>query len=113
MRETHKSIPCKACRICKECLFSITLQQNKIIMSKIDYYQIALDKAKELGYDTIRYCGERDGWKYFNIFNWITRGHKLGLPHIIKISADCKSIILIQERSEILWAIMQKKLHGS
>lgn len=30
-------------------------------MSKIDYYQIALDKAKELGYDTIRYAGEREG----------------------------------------------------
>ena len=81
-------------------------------MSKIDYYKIALDKAKGLGYDTIRYCGERDGWKYFNIFNWKTRGHKLGLPHIIKISTDCKSIIFVQERSEILWAIKQKKLQG-
>jgi hypothetical protein len=94
-------------------LFFNNFATKQNIMSKIDYYQIALYKAKELGYDTIRYCGERDGWKYFNIFNWITRGHKLGLPHIIKISADCKSIILIQERSEILWAIMQKKLHGS
>lgn len=49
-------------------------------MNKIDYNQIALSKAKELGYDTIRYCGERNKWKYFNIFNWSTRGHKLGLP---------------------------------
>ena len=81
-------------------------------MNKIDYNQIALSKAKELGYDTIRYCGERNKWKYFNIFNWSTRGHKLGLPHIIKISVDCKSIILIQERYEILWAIEQKKLQN-
>ena len=66
-------------------------------MNKINYNPIALLKAKELGYDTIRYCGEREGWK-------------LGLPHIIKISIDCKSIILIQERSEILWAIKQKNL---
>lgn len=79
-------------------------------MNKINYNPIALLKAKELGFDTIRYCGEREGWKYFNIFNWRTRGHKLGLPHIIKISIDCKSIILIQERSEILWAIKQKNL---
>ena len=81
-------------------------------MNKIDYDQIALSKAKEHGYDTIRYYGERNKWKYFNIFNWSTRGHKLGLPHIIKISVDCKSIILIQERSEILWAIEQKKLQN-
>ncbi len=30
-------------------------------MSKIDYYQIALDKAKEMGYDIVRPAGERDG----------------------------------------------------
>lgn len=36
-------------------------------MNKIDYDQIALSKAKELGYDTIRYCGERDGWKYYRL----------------------------------------------
>lgn len=33
------------------------------VMSKIDYYQIALDKAKEMGYDIVRPAGERDGWK--------------------------------------------------
>lgn len=27
-------------------------------MSKIDYYQIALDKAKEMGYDIVRPAGD-------------------------------------------------------
>jgi hypothetical protein len=39
-------------------------------MNKIDYNQIALSKAKELGYDTIRYAGEREGWKYFHLIKY-------------------------------------------
>ena len=45
-------------------------------MSKIDYYQIALDKAKELGYDTIRYAGKRNGWRYFHLIKYSLIGKK-------------------------------------
>ena len=45
-------------------------------MNKIDYDQIALSKAKELGYDTIRYCGERDGWKYYRLVKACLIGKK-------------------------------------
>jgi hypothetical protein len=107
MRETHKSIPCNACRICKECNFSITLQQNKIIMSKIDYYQIALDKAKELGYDTIRFAGVRKGWRYFHLIKYSLIGKKVGLPKYVRI--DCNGIVLrLEERDDIIWALHQE-----
>ena len=49
-------------------------------MSKIDYYQIALDKAKEMGYDAILNAGERDGWHYFGLVSYMLIGHKLGKP---------------------------------
>ena len=77
------------------------------IMSKIDYYQIALDKAKELGYDTIRYCGERDGWKYFSIVKSWLISHKIGLPKFLKISINGKNITMAEGWDETTWAIQQ------
>lgn len=87
--------------------FSITLQQNKIIMSKIDYYQIALDKAKGLGYDTIRYAGKRNGWRYFHLIKYSLIGKKVGLPQYVRI--DCNGIVLnLEERDDIIWALHQE-----
>jgi len=77
-------------------------------MSNIDYYSIALKKAKEMGYDTIRPAGERDGWRFFIYFRWATRGHKLGLPHVMQISENGKEIAFVEDRDVILWAIRQK-----
>lgn len=76
-------------------------------MNKIDYNQIALSKAKELGYDTIRYAGEREGWRYFHLIKYSLIGKKVGLPHYIRI--DCNGIVLnLEGRDDILWALHQE-----
>ena len=77
------------------------------IMSKIDYYQIALDKAKEMGYDIVRPAGERDGWKYFSIVKSWLIGHKIGLPKFLKISTNGKDITMAKGWDETNWAIRQ------
>lgn len=51
-------------------------------MSKIDYYQIALEKAKEMGYDIVRPAGERDGWKYYRLAKTSLIGKKADYPNI-------------------------------
>lgn len=80
------------------------------VMSKIDYYQIALDKAKEMGYDIVRPAGERDGWKYFNIVKSWLIGHKIGLPKFLKISTNGNDIAMAEGWDEIGWAIHQAKI---
>lgn len=80
------------------------------VMSKIDYYQIALDKAKEMGYDIVRPAGERDGWKYFNIVKSWLIGHKIGFPKFLKISTNGNDIAMAEGWDEIGWAIHQAKI---
>lgn len=80
------------------------------VMSKIDYYQIALNKAKEMGYDIVRPAGERDGWKYFNIVKSWLIGHKIGLPKFLKISTNGNDIAMAEGWDEIGWAIHQAKI---
>ena len=77
-------------------------------MSKIDYYQIALDKAKELGYDTIRYAGERNGWRYFHLIKYSLIGKKVGLPQYIKISRNGDIIVGVKNLQEEMWDIRQE-----
>ena len=77
-------------------------------MSKIDYYKIALDKAKELGYDTIRYAGERNGWRYFHLIKYSLIGKKVGLPQYIKISRNGDIIVGVKNLQEEMWAIRQE-----
>lgn len=76
-------------------------------MRKIDYYQIALDKAKEMGYDIVRPAGERNGWKYFSIVKSLLIGHKTGLPKFLKISINGKNITMAEGWDETTWAIRQ------
>ena len=76
-------------------------------MSKIDYYKIALDKAKEMGYDAILNAGERDGWHYFGLVSYMLIGHKLGKPDFLKIS-DNGNDIRVEERDDIIWALHQE-----
>lgn len=66
--------------------------------------QIAIEFARKLGYDTVRPAGEKDGYFYFHYFNQANIGHKLGLPHIIKIG-ETGEIFDISELSEIRWAM--------
>lgn len=77
-------------------------------MNKIDYDQIALSKAKEPGYDTIRYCGERDGWKYYRLVKACLIGKKTGLPKYIRISRNGSPIVFVEDLQETMWAIGQE-----
>lgn len=78
-------------------------------MSKIDYYQIALDKAKEMGYDIVRPAGERDGWKYFGITKSWLIGHKIGLPRYLKISDNGREFSMAEGWEETMWALKQEE----
>lgn len=77
-------------------------------MNKIDYNQIALSKTKELGYDTIRYCGERNGRKYYRLAKTSLLCKKYGLPQYIKISRNGGSIVFVKDLQETMWAIGQE-----
>lgn len=77
-------------------------------MSKIDYYKIALDKAKEMGYDIVRPVGERNGRKYYRLAKTSLIGKKYGLPQYIKISRDGGSIVFVKDLQETMWAIGQE-----
>lgn len=74
---------------------------------EIDALKIAQEYAREHGKDTVRPAGERDGYKYFHVFLWATRGHKLGLQQFIKISRTGK-ITNILPVAEIMWAMKQE-----
>ena len=75
---------------------------------EIDALKIAWEYARENGKDTVRPAGERDGYKYFHVFSWASRGHKLGLQQFVKIDKLGK-ITYILPISEIMWAMEQEK----
>ena len=70
---------------------------------RIDAMKIAQEYACKHGKDIVRPAGERGGYKYFHIFLWATRNHKLGIQQYIKISRTGK-IISILPLKEIMWA---------
>lgn len=76
---------------------------------EIDALKIAKEYAREHGKDTVRYAGERDGYKYFHVFLWATRGHKLGPYQYIKISITGK-VSTVYNIQEIQWAGHQETL---
>ena len=58
------------------------------------------------GYDIIEPAGVRDGYRYFHFFKDSLRGHKIGMPRIIKINN--KGVVKeVEDYSEILWAFHQ------
>lgn len=69
----------------------------------IDFDKGALEYAKKRGYDTIRPAGEKNGYRYYHYYNLATLGHKLGLPHILKIDALGR-IVSVDNFTEIMWA---------
>jgi hypothetical protein len=73
----------------------------------VDALKIAQEYAKQNGKDTVRPAGERNGYKYFHVFLWETRKHKLGIQQFVKISTTGK-ITTILPVSEIMWAIKQE-----
>lgn len=76
---------------------------------EIDALKIAWEYARENGKDTVRLAGERDGYKYFHVFTWATRKHKLGIYQYIKISLTGK-VTKIYDLQEIMWAGKQETL---
>ena len=54
----------------------------------IDKDAIARQYAKNIGYDSIRPAGIKDGWSYYHTFNKVNLGRKTGLSHIIKIDSN-------------------------
>lgn len=73
----------------------------------VDALKIAQEYAKQNGKDTVRPAGERNGYKYFHVFLWETRNHKLGIQQFIKISSTGKITTMLPV-PEIMWAIKQE-----
>lgn len=74
-----------------------------------DILQVAKQYAKKIGNDTVREAGEKDGWHYYHVFRKSDKGHKLRLPHIVKINeiGQCVSVLNL---TEIMWAVKQEVL---
>ena len=102
-----KAFLANATDVARNAYFFNNFAAKQNIMNKIDYNQIALSKAKELGYDTIRYAGERKGWRYFHLIKYSLIGKKVGLPQYVRI--DCNGTVLkLKERDDIIWALHQE-----
>lgn len=85
-----------------------TFAAKQNVMNNIKYNQIALLKTKELGYDTVRYVGERNGWVYYRLAKTSLIGKKCGLPQYIKISRNGDIIVSVKDLQEEMWAIRQE-----
>lgn len=72
-----------------------------------DYQVIARRFAARQGYDSIREAGERDGYRYFHIFNAATEGKKTGMPQFIRV-AENGSAALVENLKERMWALKQE-----
>lgn len=73
----------------------------------IDALKLAQEYAQKNGKDTVRPAGEQNGYKYFHVFLWETRKHKLGIYQYIKISTTGK-VSEVLNFQEIMWASQQE-----
>lgn len=74
-----------------------------------DILQTAINYAKKIGNDTVSEAGVKNGWHYYHVYRQSDKGHKLGLPHIVKINkmGQCISVLNLKE---IMWAVQQEVL---
>ncbi|MBR4154827.1 MAG: hypothetical protein IKT96_05715 [Paludibacteraceae bacterium] len=72
-----------------------------------NFRKIAIEYAKKRGHNSVRLAGQKDNYVYFRTFNKENLGHKLGLPHIIKINSKAE-IIKVENTSEIMWAMSEE-----
>ena len=75
----------------------------------MNFYDIAIRYANDLGYDSIRIAGKRDGCVYYHYYNKATIEHKLGMPHYVRIS-DNGETSPVEDFDEIMWASHQEVL---
>lgn len=73
---------------------------------EIDALKMAWEFARETAKTPSAWQGS--GYKYFHVFSWASRGHKLGLQQFVKIDKLGK-ITYILPISEIMWAMEQEK----
>ncbi len=75
----------------------------------MDYNEIAKRYAGLHGYDSIRFSGEHDGYKYFHIYSAASVGHKTGMPKFVKISNQ-GTPVPVTNLTEAMWATQQEVL---
>ena len=66
----------------------------------IDFDKIALDYAKSIGHDLVRFAGEQNGYRYYHTDRF-KRPRYLGNPHIIKINS-VRVVFEVIELAELL-----------
>lgn len=74
-----------------------------------DILLAAQSYAVKIGNDTVREAGVKDGWHYYHVFRKSDEGHKLGLPHIVKIN-EMGQCVSVQNLTERMWAVKQEVL---
>ncbi|MBR5892933.1 MAG: hypothetical protein IKZ37_04775 [Bacteroidaceae bacterium] len=73
--------------------------------------KIAVECARSVGYDSLCRIGAKGGCLYFRAFNKAPRGHKTGLPHIVKIDGE-GGLFVVNNLKERMWAIKEEVKNG-
>ena len=73
--------------------------------------KMAMRYACSAGYDSLCRIGAKGGYLYFRAFNKARRGHKTGLPHIIKIDGQGR-LFVVNGLKERMWAIKEEVKNG-
>lgn len=73
----------------------------------VDFKEIARQYAAQKGFDSVREAGERNGYKYFHIYNAANEGYKTGMPQFVRIYED-GSASLVENNKERMWALHQE-----
>ena len=70
-----------------------------------------MEYARSMGYDSLCRIVAKGGCLYFHAFNKAGRGHKTGLPHIVKID-EAGGLLVMNELKERMWAIKEEVKNG-
>ena len=73
--------------------------------------KMAVEYARSVGYDSLCRVGAKGGCLYFRAFNKAGRGHKTGLPHIVKIDGQGR-LFVVNSLKERMWAIKEEVKNG-
>lgn len=71
----------------------------------MEYEDIIIPFANKHHFDIVHFCAKQNGYAYFHL-DFTGRPRYTGLPHIIKVNAT-KKILIVTNLDEIYWAFNQ------
>lgn len=72
--------------------------------------KIVQETAAKHGFDIVRPCAERKGFRYF-LLDFSNKPRYTGHPHVVQISSTGK-ILVVADLKEIYWAVKQATADG-